>query len=444
MRATNIIRVAALLLLAAALSSNAQTNTQTNVCANNVVQNGDIVNATLPSSGSDINATNVPPWKPAYGSPQLDTSQGCHDKNSITMWGNQAVGEAVMQSVAFQAGKTYQIEFCAKYRDNKVGYANVQFRASNGSLTNPSCPAGTCEVIGTTPNLTANWDTYRFCWTPKRDYDTLTINTTNGINADDGNKVSWSNVDDICIIVIPAATITGPATSCTGTATYCSNPANPNYTWTVQNGTIVGPATGACVMVHWNAPAGGHVHADLPPLSCQPPLDLTVRDCPHPICCRDNNVRVQFGDPAARAGNVYTITPIITAGSATTVKATILSATRSYSLAACGAAAPVDVYAAAAQPPAPAGWIGPALPVTNSSQLIWDAAGPSAPVSGSFPFDVQLPPVTGGRFCNEKITICVLFEVTSPDCRTCSVTSCFTIARRAVINYESIEVPKHN
>jgi hypothetical protein len=439
------IRQGLLCLVAAMAAAFAQGQTASWSCPDNVVQNGGFTNGVVVVGDGSIPTSSVANWTSAYRTPQIQRTNGCRDANYISMWGNRAVGEAITQPVSFQANVTYTVEFCARFQQGPVNYANVEFRASTSVPGDTSCAGPNCEVMGGATNITSTaWNTYRFCWTPKQNYSHLTISTTNAIKVDDGSQVSWSNVDNICIQPMQ---ISGPVSSCVSPSTYCvtSPAAGYTYTWTVNGGSILGSNSGTCAVVNWNPPNAGTVTVTgTIPGGCAVSATQQVRECGHDNCCRD--ARINATQPiltAASAPNVYTITSQLTAPSLpVTVKATLLSATRTFNPASCGAAGPINVFGAPAQPAPPPSFTGPVLPVIGSHVAVWDATTMSFSPLNAVPFasNVQLPPPPGSPLCTETITICVTYELTSNCCRTCSVTRCFSFTRKGGIPSEPVPV----
>jgi hypothetical protein len=119
------------------------------------------------------------------------------------MWGNQAVGEGMMQSVNFQKGGIYQISFCGKRLNTTYPNAQARFRAHVSPVTYLDydiCPAGNCDEIFLSPVLSANWVSYVSSpWIAAQNYDLLTISVWNNFNTTDKAFTSWLRIDDVCI-----------------------------------------------------------------------------------------------------------------------------------------------------------------------------------------------------------------------------------------------------
>lgn len=159
-------------------------------CDNNLVKDGGFRTVTV--SGSDINAAS-PIWKKGSITPQWSPTMGCCDSGFVSMWGNKTFGEAVSQyGVTFIAGKKYRISFCGRFVD-QTGAANpfVRFRFLAGST-----------LIGYSPDITnTGWNTYTVPeWTaPAGVTGPFTIAPENDNTEYDGKKVSWGQIDNVCV-----------------------------------------------------------------------------------------------------------------------------------------------------------------------------------------------------------------------------------------------------
>ncbi|HEY0139542.1 MAG TPA: hypothetical protein VGF48_01530 [Thermoanaerobaculia bacterium] len=409
------------------------------LCRGNVVQNPGFTDGIVipPGSAGSLPPAQVANWTRAYGTPQVANLPGCRDNGYIAMWGNQAVGEAIQQPVNFVAGTTYVIELCARFQAGPVNFANVELRASTAPLTSPACNTANCEVIGRTPNLTTTaWGTHQFCWTPTKNYSHLTISTTNNININDGNKVSWSNVDNICIRP-STARISGPETTCVLPATYCATPAvaGATYNWTVGGGALFTDLGNGCIVVTSNSGGmwnGGQVDVTVTPPAgggCPTKSSLTVKPCPEKACCGDvlGAKPLSITPLAGSAGWNVTAGPF-SSPPGTKVKATVVSATRTVSPASCGVGG--AFVTSVSNPVSAGGWTG-SVPIPNGNSVIWTATAPTALPPLTFTINSPAP----GAGCSESDTVCVEYTVTYPGptagrCLTCSITRCFTVSRK--------------
>ncbi|MFG0319467.1 MAG: hypothetical protein ACF8XB_19510, partial [Planctomycetota bacterium JB042] len=165
------------------------------------VQNGGFTEGLVPGS---MPSASVAGWSLSSGSPQVVDTMGCEDVGYVQMWGNQAVGEAIQQSVTFKKNHTYRPKLCYRWHDanpNLPPYVRIRLDASIGPKTYGACPPATCSTIGVTPNTSSTaWLPLTLAdWVAPKTFDTLTINPENDSTANDGNLVSWGHVDDVCI-----------------------------------------------------------------------------------------------------------------------------------------------------------------------------------------------------------------------------------------------------
>jgi hypothetical protein len=406
-------------------------------CPGNIVQNGGFdVNTVLIGDGSMPPSTTAA-WTRAYGTPQLQGGAGCNTPDYVSFWGNQVVGEAIQQPVNLIAGRTYRVSFCARFHPEQgknPTFVRIVLRGSTAPLPNPQCPSGTCETLVTTANITSQtWINVNACFTPARNESILTVSPSNGSSVNDGAEVSWGQVDDFCISEVKAPVIEGPPSTCTSPATYCVKPpATGPFNWSVTNGTSMpANADGSCVVVTWNSPSGGALHVTSNVNGCPVSSDLKVAECNHKNCCLDqlNSTSVTGQDTGTNADIAFALN----GGPAVTVKATVLSAWRSWTPG-CGTNGPIAVSASATQPSAPAGWQAPVVPLLNGNQVVWQSSAPNgSSIAGPFHMNVDLPPGGPGK-CKDTINICIQFEVTFPatatqPCHTCSIVRCFKFTR---------------
>jgi hypothetical protein len=406
-------------------------------CPGNVVTNGGFDSNTVIVGDGSMPPSHTDAWQRAYGSPQLQSGNGCHDPYYISFWGNQTVGEAITEPIALQPGVSYQYSFCARFHrdpDKKPTSVKIVLRASTAVPTGTGCGTG-CETVVTTSDITSTgWATFSGCFTVKQKETFLTVSPSNTFTQNDGAYVSWGQVDDICIRPATAPVIDGPATSCVTPATYCVKPpASAPFTWNITNGTFTPVnADGSCVLVTWTNPnVGGSIHVDSMQGTCPLHSDLHVGECPHHQCC--DLFKVSLGNTEISSGGMGLTFNLSGAGSATSVKATVLSASHTFQPVNCGGPnGPITATISSPQTMSsqPAGWSSATVPYLNGNQIVWQSPGSNL---GDFTFDVNFPP-TGSINCNDTITLCVEFEVTfaatpTQPCRTCTVVQCFTIRR---------------
>ncbi len=159
-------------------------------CPSNILQNGGFT-------------TGMSSWSAAYGSPDFNWTPACGDSGFIAMWGNQFVGEALQQNVAFTAGNTYTISFCGRWaqESNRPYPPRYRFSASNTQLTGPQDVNGTEIGLSELFNIPGTWvNSVPLTWTPTQDYSKLTISVTNQSNANHGDSVTYSYIDNVCIV----------------------------------------------------------------------------------------------------------------------------------------------------------------------------------------------------------------------------------------------------
>jgi PKD repeat protein len=112
-------------------------------------------------------------------------------------------------------------------------------RASSGSLANYPTNTNTNEKqIGVTPNITSTqWATITLPdWTAPASYNTITINPENDNAVDDGNTVSWGQLDNVCIREV--FDFEPPTKVCAGkSTTFTSNaPGATSFNWSFGDG----------------------------------------------------------------------------------------------------------------------------------------------------------------------------------------------------------------
>jgi hypothetical protein len=247
---------------------------------------------------------------------------------------------------------------------------------------------------------------------------------------------------------VPDFSITGPATAC-GQGTYCVTPAvtGANYSWSVSNGTIVGPSNGPCVVINWNSPAGGVVTVcvQIPSLPGTPPCaerckEIFIKPCDivPKDCCDGVTFTTDVKGPVAGPSGSATVTPYLGVasglGNITRVVATIVATDRVFSSPACGISGPVNSYFL--------GWgfspgFNASLPIINGREMIWSSippAGVNLAAASPFPFSIQLPPPPAWP-CSDAIKFCVRYEFTDINCKTCEVTVCYTLKRKGSLPY---------
>lgn len=138
------------------------------------------------------------------GTPNYRENDGCQERGSVQMWGNQAIGESISQAVHFRASHSYDISYCVRgiqFFAPNAPFLRVRLRATQGAIAYGECPAGTCETIDLSPEITTmDWTT--FCisdWVPSQDYDSLIITIETDVDAPFIDETSFGRLDDICV-----------------------------------------------------------------------------------------------------------------------------------------------------------------------------------------------------------------------------------------------------
>ena len=174
-------------------------------CEKNILADGGFENLT--ASGSNITSASTP-WKPNTYTPQWTPVAGPCNKGYVQMWGNQAVGESIIQTgVTILPGHKYSIKFTAKVFSPTATNPFVRLKAF--AFTGAVAPHDITgpNVIGVSPNITnTGWATYTMPdWTAPLT-PTLTgvqLHPENASAVNDGNYVSWIQIDAICITEVP-------------------------------------------------------------------------------------------------------------------------------------------------------------------------------------------------------------------------------------------------
>jgi len=171
-------------------------------CSNGLVANSGFSNGLVPGS---MPTGSVADWSPLNATPQVISPDGCSGPGCIQMWGNQVVGESIVQQLpgmGILAGRTYRINVCYRWHDSGANQPTyVRFRLS-ASASSPGLypPQASYDLIGITPNTSsAAWLSHSFQWTAPSNASYLIINPENDSSVNNGNFVSWGQIDDICI-----------------------------------------------------------------------------------------------------------------------------------------------------------------------------------------------------------------------------------------------------
>jgi len=188
----------------------------------NLIQNGDFASGLSVvgngSMGSVQNPSTVANWSQAFNStPQISPTAGCGgNPGFISMWGNQVVGEAIQQTLSapLQTGHTYRLSGCVRWLNNSLTlpqYVRFKVRASHGPLTSYATSPTVMGILGAPSNTppiappgitSTQWTNVALAnWTAPAgpSFDTITINPDNNSAANNGNTVSWGQIDNVCL-----------------------------------------------------------------------------------------------------------------------------------------------------------------------------------------------------------------------------------------------------
>lgn len=204
-------------------------------CEKNIVTDGGFENVTNYTASSNIAASSTP-WKPNTLSPQWTPNGGACNKGYVQMWGNQAVFESIKQSVNIPAG-SYTVKATLKYLN--VNPLAPVTRLKVTAVNSPSAVS---------PNVTGSWVTYTFPLTVVSPGATsIVLQPENNSTLNDGNYVSWIQIDNICIERVPdpcdcinypqKPAITGTTLACACDPIKFSTLKCPgaSYSWTVTD-----------------------------------------------------------------------------------------------------------------------------------------------------------------------------------------------------------------
>jgi alpha-tubulin suppressor-like RCC1 family protein len=165
-------------------------------CKDNIVKNGDFEAGLIIGNLGSGGALNF--WSTVTYTPNVNNVFGCTQTGSITMWGNQVVGESVTQAVAFNIGKTYDLTICAKdiHVQNRPIVGQVRIMACNLPVGYSPSP---CQTIYVSPTLSNVNQIYINTFTANANYTHLFISPWNHSNVNHGDSTSVISIDDICI-----------------------------------------------------------------------------------------------------------------------------------------------------------------------------------------------------------------------------------------------------
>lgn len=167
-------------------------------CPNNLLQDGGFLLGYQTGTNGFTN-TNLP-WVEYANSPQFTTTNGCASANAAQMWGNQVVGEGIFQNVNLVPGNLYRFTVCARWH-NAQDSARVRIMVDNGNSAYNNCVLSDCNLIGISPILGTAWGTYTFTvpFSAPASYSRIILTPWNDFAINNGNFVSWIQVDDVCV-----------------------------------------------------------------------------------------------------------------------------------------------------------------------------------------------------------------------------------------------------
>lgn len=174
-------------------------------CAGNIIADGGFDQLSVNPGGTDISTSSFP-WKINTSSPQRATN-GCSNSNMLLMWGNQTTGESVVQNgLTIQQNKKYRITVTAHFVNPTplVNFVRLKIIAFNGSGT--TSYNSNVNIVGITPNISGNNCITMSLpdWIAPANFNSIQLHPENDFVQNDGNYVSWIQVDDICMVEIPS------------------------------------------------------------------------------------------------------------------------------------------------------------------------------------------------------------------------------------------------
>jgi alpha-tubulin suppressor-like RCC1 family protein len=179
-------------------------------CDGSLVTNGRFTIGLVPGSMPQASIAN---WSMLTQSPQVVESDGASGLGCMQLWGNQVVGESIIQSLAtpIVAGRTYRLSLSYRWLNNSSilpQYVRFRITASTGPFAYPPAMGAS---IGITPNTSSqSWTSWTTTWTAPANATHISINPENDFTVNDGNYVSWGRIDDICLRETGNADTFGP------------------------------------------------------------------------------------------------------------------------------------------------------------------------------------------------------------------------------------------
>lgn len=176
-------------------------------CPGNIIADGGFEQLSVIPGTSDI-STGSSPWQINTSSPQQATA-GCTNSGMLAMWGNQTTGESVFQTgLSIQQNKKYRISVTARFINPSanVNFVRLKIFAFNGN--GPTSYNSNTNVIGITPDISSsNCITINLPdWTAPANFNSIQLHPENDFQQNDGNYVSWIQIDNICMTEVPSCT----------------------------------------------------------------------------------------------------------------------------------------------------------------------------------------------------------------------------------------------
>ncbi len=173
---------------------------------NAVIKNGSFVLGIKP--GSIIYNGGTAAFWNGIATPQVVTDDGYKQLGCIQMWGNQVVGEGIIQPASIQPGCTYEVSYAARaFPTTGPQPVRLRLRATAGNgisfwINYFACPNNNCSEIALSPPLTQNWQHYSTTWTAPtgKAFDRVAATVWNNSNVNSAAFTSWLRVDSICIV----------------------------------------------------------------------------------------------------------------------------------------------------------------------------------------------------------------------------------------------------
>ena len=223
----------------------------------------------------------------------------------------------------------------------------------------------------------------------------------------------------------PPPVITGPTNAFGGQFATYSVPLAGGviYSWTVSNGTIVGPASGAGVnnvTVQWGASGVGSIGVTVTNKGgCSSTARLRVgSDLFQCESCNAFQGQADLKD-FKHAGNGNYNFSVVFSGLPSVIRVTANVISASITGSTCGMSGPVNGNVTNA---ANVGGFIASLPLPNGHEAIWH--GPSANANGT-PFNMQIKFPLPPNHCKDTLSFCVKYTFTTKDCKSCEIIRCY-------------------